>query len=152
MKRAYASPPPASTGSLVIIDKNEAKYALPGPIPGSGAVIDYSLNRDNTPCPNDIARNIQLGEFKSATRIFLCDHDHYSKKEDQVFWLEFLTIRKLTSTQSIELEYIDSYQPGQIIKPGLMLVGKFHKGTEPVRDKLSFVRITAPTAPPAPEP
>lgn len=137
-----------TTGTLVIIDKDGAKYSLAGPPPGSGQVKDYRLSDDGSPCPTDIARKIQFGEFKSATRIFLCDINNYSTGEDQVFWMEFMTTRKVTSTDVMELEYIDTYQVGQIIEPGLRLVGKYHRGSEALRDTLSFVRITAPTAPP----
>ena len=146
------SPEAPTTGTLVIIDKDGAKYSLPGAFPGSGRTEDYQLSSPNSPCPTDKARSIQLGEFSSATRIFLCDSDWYDRGPDQVFWLEFLTTRKITSTDAIELEYIDSYQVGQIIKPGVQLIGKFHRGSESPRDKLSFVRFTAPTAPPADQP
>lgn len=145
---AHTAASTTATGSLVILDKDNAKYSVAGPPSGSGVYQEWTLTDPNPPCPNDVARQIQLGEFASATRIFLCDSDWYTHSEDQRFWMEFMTTRKLTATRLIELEEAYGYQVGQIIAPGLLLVGKWRRGTDNIRDSLSYIRITAPTSPP----
>jgi hypothetical protein len=142
----------ASPGKLLIRDKDNATYTLMGPPPGSGQSIDYVLTEPDSPCPNDVARFFQVTEFPSATRIFMCDNTYFSDDKEQSFYMEVVTTRKRTSVEAIELEYVPSYTPDEIMEPGVQLVRIFRKGSEQIRDRLSFVRITASTDAPDPNP
>lgn len=138
---------PDIAGELLIQDKDNATYHLSAPATGSGIERGYALTLSTSPVPDNVARHIQF-DLPSATRVFLCDGDHYSKDEDQNFWMELVTTRKRTATVYIELDLIDTYSPGSIVEPGLRLVGKFRKDhNAQIRDTLSYVRITAATAP-----
>ncbi len=140
-------PIPSTTGSLIILDKDNAKYEVPGPPPGSGDRLAYNLESPNQPCPNNVARKIQLGELSSATRIQLCDTPD-SELENHEFFLILMTTHKKTSTALIELETIFTYQKGQIVQPGLLLVDKYLRSGASIRDNLSYIVFNAPTTPP----
>lgn len=99
---------------------------------------------------DNTARTVQFAEFPSATTIiFYAGYYGDTDNLDQNFWFEVKTTRKRTSTIILHLENFDSYQPGDIIEPGLRLIRKFRKDNNAeIRDTLSFVRIYAANAPP----
>ncbi|WP_434681194.1 hypothetical protein J3P77_08920 [Pseudomonas sp. R1-18] len=140
-------PTPSTAGSLVILDKDNAKYVVPGPPPGSGELHAWDLALPHMPCPNNVARKIQLGEFSSATRIELCDRV-YPEFRNHEFLLVLMTTHKTTSTELIELETIFTYQEGRIVQPGLLLVNKYLRSGASIRDNLSYIKFYGPTTPP----
>lgn len=140
---------PLTSGNIIIRDKDNATCSLVGPPNGSGTYLTYRFTDSNSPCPYDKCRTIQFDAFSSGTLIFLSDNDSVDEAKDQNFWMELITTRKRTSTAIIELDLIDTFQPGEIIRPGLMLKRKYRKNNDAqIRDALSGVRIQAPTSPP----
>jgi hypothetical protein len=108
----------------------------------------YDLNV-NKPCKDDWARTVQFAELPSATVILMTDFGDCSKDSPRQSWQEIKTIKKNTSSTIIEIEYLDTFSSGQIIEPGLQLLGKFHNPESPIRDRLGCVKITTSAAPPA---
>lgn len=145
---AHATASPATTGSLIILDKDARKYTVPGPPVGSGRTLEYKLSLPGQPCPDNVARKIQLVDFSSATRITLADLPEADPSVPYSFILVLLTTRKITTTEAIELEQIFTYQPGQIVRPGMLLVSKFHRESTQIHDALSLIEIRAPNTPP----
>ncbi|WP_426114938.1 hypothetical protein [Pseudomonas sp. DSP3-2-2] len=145
------APGVASSGIITIRDKDEASCALPAPPIGSGETKIYGFRETSSPCRNDTARSVQFNDFPSATQVVLADIEDASESEDQNFWFKFVTTRKRTSTTIIQLATIDTFQVGDIIQPGLRLIGKYRKnGNAQIHDRLSGVSITAATSPPDP--
>jgi len=141
---------PTNTGIILIRDKDQHPCYLSAPAPGSGEEIAYPFLASGSPCKDNTARTVQFAEFPSATTIFFFSGDFGDTSNvAQHFWFEVKTTRKRTSTIILNLENFDSYQPGDIIEPGLRLIRKFRRDNNaPIRDMLSFVRIYAATAPP----
>jgi len=144
-----ANPGPTATGTILIRDKDQNPCHLSAPPPGSGGVIVFSFTHSESPCNNDTARTVQFAEFPSATTVYFYDTGEALETDDQNFWFEVKTTRKRTSTEILNLENFNSYQPGDIIEPGLRLIRKYRKNNNaPIRDALSSVCIHSATAPP----
>lgn len=141
---------PTNTGVILIRDKDEHPCYLSAPAPGSGEEIVYSFTASGSPCNDNTARTVQFGGFPSATTIVFYDGQEGNTSDlTQNFWFEVKTTRKRTSTIILHLDIFDSYQPGDIIEPGLRLIRKFRKDNNAqIRDSLSCVCIHAAKAPP----
>ena len=63
-------------------------------------------------------------------------------------WFLLKTIKKQTSTNIIEIEYLATFSENQIIEPGLQMVELERSDVN--RDKISCVRIETSAAPPIP--
>lgn len=140
----------AITGTVAFLDKDKYTCYLDAPPPGQD--VTYIFNTSETLCENNSARDIQFNRLPSATRILITDLPTCEKKngDNSWFWFEFKTTRQPTDTEFMELEYLKTYQPGQIIRPGLQLVDRYVMNGKPVRDNVSCVKIWASAAPPTP--
>ena len=133
----------ATTGSVILRDKDNAICNLPAPAPGIRVVYNLVAQQG---CKdwNDRARSFQLAELPSSTHVVFSDRSAYCGGGSTYYYI-LRTIKKQTSTPIIEFEYLQTFSNGQIIKPGLIFeYGYSH--TNP-RDKLSCVEIVTSPAP-----
>lgn len=153
MRKHKQKPPPLETlpspGAVTLRDKDNYAGQLFGPEPGSGESILYDFTGPDPAFPNDAARSVQFDEFSSATLFLFAADAGGTDNKDQEFYFKVITTRKRTSTSIRQLINILSHAEGTIIEPGLRMV-EWHKSSENagIIDRLSSVRITAPTSPP----
>lgn len=134
-----------SGGSIVIQDKDNDSCALLVPPANSGVTWQYELKGGSTPCGNNIANKISFFDIPSASKILLTDDDTCTKQlsDDNLFWFELKTVKKLTNTAFMEVSDLASYNTNSIVQPGLQLVDKGrYNGNGAIREKLSCVRIS----------
>ncbi|WP_154232282.1 hypothetical protein [Pseudomonas syringae] len=153
MKKHKEKSDPASTllasGSLTIRDKDKNAGQLFSRSPGTGESVTYEFSSANSPFPNDAARSLQFDEFASATLFHFAADSGATDNKDQEFYFKVITTRKRTSTTIRQLINILSHAEGTIIEPGLRML-EWHKSSPDAQviDRLSSVRIIAPTSPP----
>lgn len=136
----YSGSAMSATGSIILRDKDNAICNIPVPEPGT--TKQYSI--DWEPCGrfNDRARTIQLAEVPSATTIIIANRGNCQADDTNEYmpWFKMKTTKKLTSTMPIEIEYLATFQKGQIIEPGLQMKDFRTNGSN--RDNISCVRIS----------
>lgn len=157
----HAQPALAATqeaGSIAIMDKDKLECFLP--VPAAGETITYELTSSVSPepPPPPPCHLVQTREFgligiPSATQI-LFSQDRSCNTEpgkEGDFWFRFKTIKNLTTLDYMEMEHLKSFDPSDIVGPGLQLIDRYLKpGNTIVRDNLKCVQIKASAAPPTP--
>ncbi|MBF4557651.1 hypothetical protein H7698_16360 [Pseudomonas sp. p50] len=133
----------ATTGSVILRDKDNAICNLPAPAPG-GRVIYNLTQQQGCKDWNDRARSFQLAELPSSSFVVFSDNSLNCGISATYYYL-LRTIKKQTSTPIIEFEYLQTFTHWQIIKPGLILEYGY-SNTNP-RDKLTCVEITTSPTP-----
>lgn len=143
----YSSLALCAGGSITLRDKDNAQCNLP--VPAAGTSIRYKLD-DDTPCKgwNDKARSFQINEMPSASTILIANSNicDTSDNEHSYPWFSLKTIKKQTSTSIIEIEYLATFKPNQIIEPGLQMIN-LKTSSSGNRDKISCITITTSAAP-----
>ncbi|MDN4548036.1 hypothetical protein [Pseudomonas sp. C32] len=149
---AYSGTATFAGGTVILRDNDADQCNLPVPEPGQEKTYSF-VNGEALPCGkdwNDKARTFQLGEVPSATTVLIATNRNCwntSMPEDAP-WFLLKTIKKLTSTNIIEIAYLASFSENQIIEPGLQMVE--FKRSDVNRDKISCIRIKTSAAPPIP--
>ncbi|MBC2688922.1 hypothetical protein [Pseudomonas kielensis] len=162
----HAQPALAATqavGSIALMDKDKFECFIP--VPAAGETITYDLVSavvitppplpppPPPPCHLVEAREFGLIGIPSATEILFSANKLCNTQpgEEGEFWFRFKTIKNPTTLNYIEMEYLKSFTPPNIVGPGLQLIDRFLKPGNPVvRDKLACVQIKTSAAPPTP--
>lgn len=143
---------PSSTPSGMLSfrhGESEIPCSIPTPNGPVGEVWTYAFMAQKSPCKNDDAESIELESLPSAARILLTDSRMCDTSSDNDFWIELRTTTKSTTASALRLDDIMTFPKGAIIAPGLKLVDYYREGSETAINKLSCVRITTSSAPPA---
>lgn len=144
-----------STGVITFRDKDENSCSVNVPPIGSGLRWQYEFRGNSTPCTDNTAITFAISDVPSAAQIFFGDEAACSKQlsDNNQFWFELKTIKKLTNTEILQLTYLDTFNKGSIVRPGLQLVDKGRLNQDGhIREKLSCVRITVSSSEQTPEP
>jgi hypothetical protein len=143
----YSSFAISATGTITLRDKDDAICNLPAPAPGNTKT--YILNDNGNPCGkwNDKARSFQLSEMPSATKILFANHQDCVTSSTSGPWFYLRTTNKRTTTDIIQFPFLATYQPNQIVAPGLQMFSLQPAGNN--RDTLTCVRIITSPGPPS---
>mgnify|MGYP006158111741 CR=1 FL=1 len=158
----HAQPALAATetvGSIALMDKDKFECFLP--VPAAGETITYMLRHQDIPptdpvlppCFDMEVREFGLIGIPSATEI-LFSHNGYCNTQPGAkgqFWFKLKTIKNPTTLTYIEMEHLKSFDPSNIVGPGLQLIDRYLEAGNPiVRDNLACVQIKTSAAPPTP--
>ncbi|MFJ4375659.1 hypothetical protein ACIP1T_24005 [Pseudomonas japonica] len=149
-------------GTIILYDTQNNACTLSVPPAGSNKKLQYEFGADESPCRglNNKIRQIIFGNLPSAVGILATDDPDCRTKDENGkdiddFWLELRTTSRRTSTDQLQLTLFWTYEPGDIVKPGVRLVGRYVRGENAnVLDRMSCMRITTSAAvltDPAPE-
>jgi len=129
-----------SAGSIILRNKDNDICTLFVPDPGSS--VTFNLDRaGNGKCAINSARSIQFAEIPSATQIELFDNGDCEIVSTDKFHIDLRTTHKQTSTSIIEIAYLNTFEDGTIVEPGLKLTYGNVKQGHTARDNLDCVRI-----------
>jgi hypothetical protein len=146
-----------AVGSIALMDKDKFECFLP--VPAAGETITYkltsSISPGHPPPPCHLVKTREFGliGIPSATEILFT---HNAQCETQPgaegeFWFKLKTIKNPTTLNYIEMEYLKSFAPSNIVGPGLQLIDRYLEAGNPiVRDNLACVQIKTSAAPPTP--
>lgn len=138
------------TGSILLLDPNNAQCVIPVPGEGTGkrAQNEFSHNDGTSECKDFAARQIAFDGLTSAVQILITsDRNCNIEPAPDRWWMELRTTRRFTSTDWYELEDLASRPVGKIITPGLLMHSKNVDPASAARDSTSCVRVIAARAP-----
>ncbi|OAI94189.1 hypothetical protein [Pseudomonas putida] len=150
---AQVFPPDEAAGYITVYDQEQQYCFVPVLKAGSGATRVYDFRAGGAGCYNlnDKAWSIAFEDLPSATEILLTDNSTCTTSGTDVavgkFWIKLKTTRKVTITEIMQLPYFFRFTQNTIIKPGLLLVDSYLKGSSTdALNALSCIRITTSRA------